>query len=423
MTNANDAGPGSLRQAIIDIDTGGTIEFDATFFNALRTIPLTGSDLTITRNMTINGPGPNFLRIIGPGDSRVFRTTATVTLIGLRITGGNIGTSNGGGISNNGNLTVRDCYISENTGAFGGGISNQGAGQLTVINSSIINNTAIDRGGGIDSTGTLTVQNSTISSNITTDTTGQNGGGIWTRQASITNSTITNNAAFGPDSSGGIYRDAGSVTITSSIVAANTNNATMPDVSSLDNAPFNSIGHNIVGNRGNLVFSAIGDQSGTAAARIDPLLAPLSNNGGRTPTHALLANSLALDAGNGSGFQTDQRGSGFARQIDLPLPNAPGGDGADVGSFEAQSDPGILFTVAGRIVSPTGLALRSLTVVMTDSTNSVRTASTSSFGNYTFTGVPAGSYVISVRSKRYRFSPVARVVSGNIDDLNFTGLE
>lgn len=67
----------------------------------------------------------------------------------------------------------------------------------------------------------------------------------------------------------------------------------------------------------------------------DPVLGPLQNNGGLTETHALLPESPAIDRGSSFGASTDQRGR--PRPADDPaLPNADGGDGADIGAFEVQ---------------------------------------------------------------------------------------
>ena len=73
------------------------------------------------------------------------------------------------------------------------------------------------------------------------------------------------------------------------------------------------------------------------------LLGPLANNGGPTQTRALLAGSPAIDKGSptndpitGAPITTDQRG--LPRPVDDPtIPNASGGDGSDIGAFEAQS--------------------------------------------------------------------------------------
>ena len=73
----------------------------------------------------------------------------------------------------------------------------------------------------------------------------------------------------------------------------------------------------------------------------DPKLGPLADLGGPTPTHALRFDSPALDAGHSGGLTTDQRG--LPRPIDDPnTPNAEGGDGSDIGAYEA--DPTLRMT-------------------------------------------------------------------------------
>jgi hypothetical protein len=99
-----------------------------------------------------------------------------------------------------------------------------------------------------------------------------------------------------------------------------------------------SQGYNLIGNVSTFTtgFNGPGDQVGTEAAPIDPKLGPLAANGGPTLTHALLANSPAIDQGSCSkGTGADQRGV-FAMTLPKVL-NADGG--CDIGAFEAQPQP------------------------------------------------------------------------------------
>jgi len=73
-----------------------------------------------------------------------------------------------------------------------------------------------------------------------------------------------------------------------------------------------------------------GNLVGSADAPIDPLLGPLQDNGGPTQTHALLAGSPAIDAGNNAyATDWDQRGEGFPRIVNGII---------DIGAFEYQGD-------------------------------------------------------------------------------------
>ena len=151
----------------------------------------------------------------------------------------------------------------------------------------IIDNWAGNFGGGISSAGPLTLINSTVSNNTAAST---RGGGIQnTARLTVINSTITNNdAALG---GGGIYRASGTVILVNSIIAGNTG----PDGPDCGGSP-TSLGYNLIGNATDCGYVAtIGDQVGTTDNPVDPLLGPLQNNGGET-VHALLFGSPTIDA-------------------------------------------------------------------------------------------------------------------------------
>src|SRR5215472_15831736 len=205
VTNTNDSGPGSLRQALADVNDGDTITFAVT-----GTIGLTSGELFVNRNIAISGPGANMLTITRNSAShfRIFHILKhTVTIEGSSITNGlalglGISPDAGGGIFcddeefNNERLavTVNNCVISGNTAGgpnpFGGGggisfgaINCFGPSRLTVNNCTISGNSCQGyNGGGIytnlcDPTGmsTVTISNSTISGNSAD----QLGGGIY----------------------------------------------------------------------------------------------------------------------------------------------------------------------------------------------------------------------------------------------------
>jgi len=365
VTNTNDSGAGSLRQAILDACDGATITFDMN--QVVSPIALTSAGLLINKNLSITGPGANLLTIqrSSAGATPLFgiftiNSGKTVSISGLTISNGNA--SNGGGINNQGALTLTGCAVSGNsvngTNSLGGGILNgatTGAATLTISNSTISGNSTNGSnsvGGGIvNSTGsgtaTLTINNSTISGNSANGT-GNFGGGIYnstttgTATLTITNGTISGNSVNG--SGGGIYNSAGGGTATSklsnTIVAGNTksNGTTADDINGTadTNSSFNLIG---IGGSGGLTNGVNNNQVGVANA----LLAPLANYGGPTQTYALLPGSPALNAGsntlaNNVDLTTDQRGAGFNRIVNATV---------DIGAFESRG-----FTISATSGTP-----------------------------------------------------------------------
>jgi Zn-dependent metalloprotease len=236
--------------------------------------------------------------------------------------------ANMGGIRSYGTLVLNNSAVSNNTGPTGAGIENYGT--LT-LNNSLVNGNVSSLGGGIYSNGSITINNSSISGNSASTTPGRDGsgGGIYSfsgigSNVILRNSTVTNNSASVV--AGGIA--AGSaVTIINSIIARNSA-TTGPDCS----GSMNSGGYNLLGNNSGCTFNeTTGDKVGTAAVPINPRLRDLQDNGGSTFTHALMAGSPAINAGNpaapGSGgnacLGTDQRG--IAR---------PDGARCDIGAYE-----------------------------------------------------------------------------------------
>jgi len=236
VINTNDSGPGSLRQALANVNDGDTINFAVS-----GTIALTSGELVIDKNIAINGPGQNSLTVrpSQTGSFRVFNVMPnhSVTIQGLTISFGYAQYAQGGGIylGEHVTATIADCSLTNNyTGDIGGAIFIDGYGggaMLTVLNSTITSNTAgsTENGGngaGIYSTAdTLTIINSTISNNtawIGNDFFGGYGGGIVTGgkgTVEISNSTISGNQA-GVD--GGGLSISGIATITNSTISGNT---------------------------------------------------------------------------------------------------------------------------------------------------------------------------------------------------------
>jgi hypothetical protein len=126
VTNTNDSGPGSLRQALADANDGDTIEFAVT-----GTIALTSGELVIDKSITITGPGSDQLAVglhIPQYHFRVFHVMAspTVTIEGLTI-GPSLFFYGCGILNDQATLTINNCAVTGNNGqTLGAGISNGG---------------------------------------------------------------------------------------------------------------------------------------------------------------------------------------------------------------------------------------------------------------------------------------------------------
>ena len=276
----------------------------------------------ITQPVAILGPGARLLTITGRGSARTFTAaSANVTISGLTFSGGATATLfNGGGVYNIGTLTLQDCTVSSNisVGAdpsgLGGGAYNAAGATLNVVRCTFRNNSASLYGGGIYSDGILNVTNSTFTGN-----TALRGGGIISRAAggaammTLRNCTITGNTATDGVASpgfggGGVFAEGNSMQyFAANNIFAGNISTNDPDV----RGNFTSHGHNLIGVRGdsNGFTNAInGDLVGTTASPLNAQFGGFGNHGGPTDTRALLSNSPAINAGdNVLAPITDQR--------------------------------------------------------------------------------------------------------------------
>ena len=312
VTNTNESGPGSLRQALAIANNGDTI--DASGISGV--ISLTSGELLVETSVTINGPGADVLAVDGNMISRVFRTPVsgkTITISGFMIRNGHAGNA-GGGIDNENNdtLVITNCIISGNTAGLGGGMFN--GGPLTIGSTTVSGNSAANGGGIYNSGGGMaTITNSTVSGNSAGE-----GGGIFNIGVfAITNSTLSNNSA---SLAGGVFNNE-VLQIGDTILNMGASGANISDFGTVT-----SLGYNLSSDNGGGVLTGPGDQINT-----DPLLGPLQNNGGPTFTHALLPGSPAIDAGDPQFTPPpfyDQRGPDFWRVRNGRI---------DAGSFEVQA--------------------------------------------------------------------------------------
>ena len=302
VTNLNDHGPGSLRQAIDDSPTGSTIMFDEPLSGTIMLM----SQLNIPRNLTIQGPTARTVSVSsGTRGHRVhvqlgfsviisnliFKDSiirlnsfidneGTLTLINSTVSDNRADFSGGGGIDNEGMLTLINSTVSDNRADFsggnnGGGIYNNGA--LTLINSTVSDNrTYYGNGGGIYSADTLTLINSTVSDNRADF---RGGGGIYNTfedKLSLINSTVSDNSA---SSIGGIY-NAGTLSLSNSTVSGNS--ASGPNgVGGIEIASFGC--RNCSPAQADLNFSTIYDNRGSGVADIAIQDVSITSNGHSKP--------------------------------------------------------------------------------------------------------------------------------------------
>jgi hypothetical protein len=196
VTNTNDSGPGSLRQALAIANDGDTI--NATGVSGV--ITLTSGELLVNHSVTVNGAGADVLAVDGNMASPVFHVISNgpVPISDLTIRNGRGGF--GGGILINGGtvLTIINSTVSGNAAPFGGGIYN--GGELTIINSTLSGNAASSDGAGVYNAATLMISNSTFSNNAAHGSGGVciNGGMLL-----IMNTTLSDNSAV--NAGGGVY--------------------------------------------------------------------------------------------------------------------------------------------------------------------------------------------------------------------------
>jgi hypothetical protein len=320
---------------------GGGVRSVVTISNTTAHVTL--SSLTIRNGKATSGGGINNSGTLTLTNSTVSGNSAPIPCIRLFMVCISRGTASGGGIYNSGALIISDSIISGNhagsycnanpCSAVGGGIYNHGT-LMMVQNSTLTGNSAgtacstsiscqVGVGGAFYTFGgTVTLNNSTVSGNSAyrcSGVCGGTGGAIVNGSGNLAmnNSTVSGNSA------GGIV-NGGTATLQNSIVANNSG--------SNCGGTITSHGYNLSSD-GTCNFNHAGDLDNH-----DPMLGPLQNNGGPTPTMAPLSGSLAIDAGNPSGctdgqgqlLKTDQRGQ--------PRPNKEDTGGCDMGAYERQID-------------------------------------------------------------------------------------
>jgi|GEM_PF-1543629 len=236
----------------------------------------------------------------------------------------------GGGIENDGTLNVLHTLIEKNVGSDGGGgIANFGS--ATIEASTLSGNITYNTGGGIRSISTLTMSNCTLSGNHADS----DAGGIYidnlgSETVDLENLTVTQNVADeekdGSGDGGGLVLTQGTLKLGNTLVVGNTDQGgETPDCMVFGGQTIQSLGNNLIGDGLACTGLTDGDQGNIVGMDASLVLSPtLGDNGGPTPTHALLLNSPAIDAGPADcGVDEDQRGV-----------QRPQGAACDIGAYE-----------------------------------------------------------------------------------------
>jgi len=352
-----------------EVDEGGVIYVGTGVYSDL---------FSIGKSVTVIGAGVDQTIIDRGGNPLGIQITLdpsqTVIISDLTVQNG-ISSGMGGGISiSNGTVTLRDCVVQNNTAVNGGGIDNWGTliiercaiqgnvattgggggirnvGNLTIIESRIVDNhagNAFASGGGIwndndlgeavildrvelsentantngsayydQGDGQTTIVNSTVARN--TVLVGK--GSIWQKgPMMILNSTIAENFTEGTGAEGGLIA-VGTVIIGNTIIANNDN----ADCLTTGGGYISSTGHNIESGT-TCSFTFLNDFQNT-----DPLLGALGNYGGLTHTMALLLGSQAISFGNYSMCTSPPVNAVDQRGVTRPI-----GFACDIGAYEA----------------------------------------------------------------------------------------
>jgi CSLREA domain-containing protein len=362
----------SLREAIAVASSGDTIKLAGSRASPKVYELSLGSQIVVAKSLTIEGNGPEASVVDGSANdsNRILKVSAgTLKIVGMSFTDGTDGNdegfvgcspcetlrANGGGaLFNAGATVILDEVVFEDDGEtsgqpVGGAIGN--AGTLELTNVSFTRDGAAIGGALFSRGGTITANGVTFEDDGRFDF---DGGAVFLYEggdATFTNTTIVG-SGISSTLGGGIDNDGSTLTLINDTLSGNVRGSLETDVGGStsvqntilgsgfsDNVDFdcvaagkgtntdtttakaitNDLGNNI-DQDGVCGLDASGDESG-----VNPDLAPIADNGGPTPTEALLHGSPAIDAGNDAACPvTDQRG--IAR---------PQGAHCDIGAFEA----------------------------------------------------------------------------------------
>ncbi|NDJ53480.1 MAG: hypothetical protein GYB68_10395 [Chloroflexi bacterium] len=307
VTNTDDSGPGSLRQAILDTNAApgpDTITFDVTGL-----IALTSGELLIRDDLTIIGPGPDALAVSGSNLGRVFRvdnsnmsSSANVHLSGLTIRDGYMdsaviatGLPDGAGLLNSENLSLQNLVFSNNV-IVADDLWGSGAGLATILAPVTLENVSFQNNGGSGQGGTYgggmaVIQGAADLQDVSFEgNQAGTGGGLYASSGStlqVDGVQFTNNRA---DNGAGLYVSMSELNLTNTLFARN---VALFDGGGLYSSSSNGETLHLI----NVAFSQNQASDGAGLYRY----------GGLTMTNATMANNAATSRGGAVHVHTDDR--------------------------------------------------------------------------------------------------------------------
>lgn len=299
VTNLNDAGPGSLRDAITQANQGPGVDAIRFSRKLAGTIVLSSGKLQISDALRISGPGATAVTVSGNHQSAVFEVDANVTaaISGLTVADGHAAFGfAGGGILNKGVLTVADSNLSGNFATTGGGIENSITGTLSVDDCTFSGDFGTFGGGGIENEGSLAVADSTFTGNTGGIVNGSGGGIENQGAATVADSTFSGNSGFGA----GIGNPAGTLNVARCRFA---NNHGSDGGGLLNDGTTTVAGSTFTGN--SATFSGGGIRNDGSLTLTDSML---SGNSARTGGGIASNGTIAITAGLFAGNSASQGG-------------------------------------------------------------------------------------------------------------------
>jgi hypothetical protein len=318
-----------------------------------------------------------------------FNTDSNTVLDGFRIGHGNADGSttfpdnSGGGMLNiNSSPKLTNIYFFVNTAIHNGG------GMHNDSSSPVLTNVTFFAGSAVFGGGMSSFENSSPKlTNVTFSRNSANqGGGMLNLNShpTLINVTFSGNVAQA-NLGGGIYNLNSSLALINTIIANSPSGGDcVSDSSAFSDWTYN----NFVEDASNTCGLENGNSGNIIG--VDPKLGLLANNGGFTPTHALLAGSPAINAGRDANCPAkDQRGM-----------KRPQGSQCDLGAFELELQT---LTIAGN-TGAAGVKLK-----YTDGT--VKTVTSQPNGNYSLTVPNNWSGTVTPSLACFKFSPPDRSYS------------